>query len=141
MLLHPLNDDAEQAERPRREKAAVNLHHARSYAATCRKAISEGRERDAGILAEHAIRWGQRAYDARRAEIDQWLEEIDAHTIRAQDLGAALEARELGGLAIQQLTSYATGSVIGSLIYGTYQAGRVNAHVAIQHARVALGEA
>lgn len=44
------------------------------------------------------------ASNARRTEIDRWLQEIDARMIRVKDLGAALDAGVMGGALVQLMT-------------------------------------
>jgi hypothetical protein len=74
------------------------------------------------------------ASELRRREIDTWLSQIGAHVIQVKDLGAAMEAREVGGLAVQGVTDTRKRPPASDAMFG------LSTIVAIRKARLALGE-
>lgn len=87
------------------------------------------------------------AHRARRAEVDEWLQEVGAVVIQVEDLGAALEARERGGEVVWCATLNATlpprpetVSVLDLLDYSDPAGVAAEATTAAHLARVALGE-
>ena len=80
----------------------------------------------------------QREEPTRRAEVDAWLQQVGAAVIQVQDLGAALEAREVGSRLVEFSTRalhHASPLYPWTLPVRSYSQASTAAHLA----RVALG--